>query len=95
MAPPNFYICRKCRSKRSLNKALEDYTRIPKCHCGASEWRLDKSRVKAWVRDKDPYNGCLCTALPYPHRKGSSVWCVHSKRQPTEEDHKQRYDNHV
>ena len=51
------------------------------------------------MRARDKKRTCHCDGSPYtprkdsvaPHRKGSGVWCIHSKTKPTEEDYAERY----
>lgn len=85
---PLFFRCGSCRHAKRLKKELHEYTRVPKCICGSTDWRVDSHRRNQWSNREGVYNTCSCNGLHYPHRKGSSVWCAHSKKDPTDEDHK-------
>jgi rRNA maturation protein Nop10 len=84
---------RNCGARKTLKKPIEQYILKPKCpRCGEDRLRFDPSiknmRAKA-VK-------CRCDGVPWsqkngPHWKGSSVWCVHHKDGPTEEDFRERY----
>lgn len=64
--------CRCCGGRRSLAMPLHWYTsaaRIPKCRCGARDWRADRYRDRVeLVRTT-----CRCANAPYPHRIGSAA----------------------
>ncbi len=87
-----FYRCGACRGKKVLNRELWEYTRPPKCECGACDWRIDMSRYKEWVTRRGPYDTCKCDGLPFFHRAGSSVWCEKHKAGPAKKDFSERYN---
>ena len=77
----------KCTQRHSFKHKVEWYKRTKKCsHCKNEITYLDK-----WQMKKNKEDVCLCAAYTFPHRPGSSVWCVESKIEPTEEDYKQRH----
>lgn len=77
----------KCGQRHSFKKKVGDYARPKKCpHCENEITYMDK-----WQMKKNKENVCLCAALTFPHRAGSTVWCVEHKTGPTEDDQKARY----
>ena len=76
--------------RRTLKKPLEEYQRTPKCKgCGSIKFWTDKYRDK-----KENKNNCNCDAYWFPHRPGSSPFCIQHPTGPTEEDYKERYGGH-
>lgn len=65
------YRCRECEQRRTLPKAVEEYTRVPKCACGAKNWRLDQYMLKRENKT------CSCSGYPFPHRWGGGS-CEHN-----------------
>jgi len=79
----------KCGARKTLKRPIEKYIRRPKCpRCHKDTLKFDPSR-----RRERNNNLCKCDGMEggWPHRKGSSVWCHKSKKQPTEEDYLERY----
>jgi hypothetical protein len=74
-----------CRKVHTLSKAPGEYRTERKCSCGGTlhDYSMDRRRNKART--------CGCDGLPYPHKKGSDVWCPHHPTGPTEEDFEMRY----
>jgi len=80
------YRCNKCKQRRSLPRLHTDYVYAPKCKsCGAPLTYRDK-----WQERKNKVTACTCDGYPFPHRKGSGVWCIHSVKQPTDMDYQDR-----
>ena len=77
----------KCSQRHHFKKKVEQYVRKKKCSsCGNEITYMDK-----WQMKKNKENVCLCAAYHFPHRAGSGVWCVESKKEPSEDDYKSRY----
>lgn len=91
------YRCKKringknCDTIVNLKKKVEDYVIKPKCpNCGSLITYMDKHRM-----NRKKTETCFCDGVPYPHRIGSVVFCRHSKRLPTDEDHEKRYSGYI
>lgn len=79
------YRCRKCRTRHTLKKRLEDYVRIKKCKsCGSEKFSPDRHRDK-----KENKNPCVCHGYWFPHRKGSK-WCIYNTTEKKDEDFQER-----
>ena len=78
--------CRNCKSHFSFRRPLQDYARQRRCpHCGSTNIRYDEYE---WNRRlKRRQHVCRCYGVPFPHRKGSIVWCVYHPTGPLEEDY--------
>lgn len=74
-----------CRRIYTLSKHPEEYVKPKRCACGGTlhGYSMDRQRNKART--------CRCDELPYPHKKGSTVWCRHHPTGPTEDDYRDRY----
>lgn len=64
-----------------------------KCLCGGTlhDYSSDRKRNKS--------RNCFCDGLFWsqkggPHKKASSVWCVHHPTGPTEEDYINKYNEY-
>ena len=83
-----WYRCnnRQCKKRVSFKKKISEYANGKVCaDCGSN--LHDASYDKKHKRNET----CTCDAYHFPHRKGSSVFCVHSKKQPSEEDYENMY----
>ena len=76
--------CKVCRSRQTFKKLPWTYRKEKQCHCGG-EYRVDEYRRN--IENKKP---CRCNGYHFPHRKGG-VWCVHSLKEPSEQDVIDRY----
>lgn len=72
-----------CRKVYYLPKDPLEYVREKRCSCGGHLHDYSVNRKRG--------NTCLCDGLPYPHRKGSVVWCKHHLTGPTDADYQERY----
>ena len=87
------YRCgtRTCQTRKSLPHLIDWYIRRPVCpSCKGNTLRLDKWRMQHEVGKGAPT--CTCDGYHFPHREGS-LWCIHSKVIPTEEQQRERYEN--
>jgi hypothetical protein len=75
-----------CGARRSLKRRIEDYVRVPVCLACGGKLTRDKAQ-----ETRNKANTCTCDGLPYPHRKGSDVWCVEHETGPSDEDYRRRY----
>ena len=77
--------CNKCGKRRTLANHPDHYTNHLYCpECKAKDsFRVDEYRQSK--RESKRYT-CHCGGVPYPHRKGSIVFCVHSDDEPTVDD---------
>jgi hypothetical protein len=86
----------KCRTRRSLNKRIEDYKIKPSCvRCGG-ELARDKHRIETELKrlkDKSCYCGHVLNRKgePYPHQPGSTPWCLEHPEGPSEAEYMERY----
>lgn len=84
------YQCRcnrnECRQRVTLNKHPLDYVNEKHCVCGG-RLHVDQHRMTA----EHKRVLCKCDGLPFPHRKGSSVWCREHPKGPTEQEYYERY----
>ena len=79
---------RNCGARKTLPQPIEWYVPRPMCpECGKDKLKHDPS-VNAINRR---VGVCICDGLSYPHRKGAEPWCEHSKREPTDEEYRERY----
>jgi hypothetical protein len=86
MSEPYRCTTRSCRKYRTLSKRKELYVTEPKCKvCGGN--LSHRPRMREYDRERT----CKCDGLPYPHKKGTTVWCTHHPTGPTEEDWRDRY----
>ncbi|ABR10574.1 BcepNY3gp39 [Burkholderia phage BcepNY3] len=69
--------CRECTRRRALPKVLTLYLRVPRCDCGARNWRPDKHMNQ---RDNGATR-CDCAGYWFPHRRGC-LYC-HYRRDGT------------
>lgn len=91
LSNPNFNHpcrCNKCRGRKTLRKHPDLYERRHhvKCSCGG-EFKVDTYRMS-----KENKNPCKCDGYWFPHRKGSK-WCIHNKRELSEEEHIERFSS--
>lgn len=85
---PRFkYRCgrRGCRKVYTLSQPPAAYRVEKRCSCGGTlhDYSIDRKRNKART--------CGCDGLPFPHKKGSDVWCRHHATGPSEEDYLMRH----
>ena len=78
-----------CRKRVTLAKKSKDY--VVRSHalcpaCGNDSLKLDANHRKESKR-----NRCNCDGAHYPHKRGSLVWCIHSTRQPSDDDWQSLY----
>ena len=77
----------KCIQRHSFKHKIEWYKFPKKCKsCGNIITYFDK-----WQTKKNKEAMCDCGNPHYPHRTGSTVWCIQHPTGPTEEDYKGRY----
>lgn len=81
----------QCDTRNALPRAIEKYKRKPRCK-GCR--RPLTGYVDRWQRRANRSNTCNCNGLPYPHRGGSSVWCMQHPTGPAERDYQDRYGHH-
>lgn len=83
--------CNKCRGRKTLSKHPDDYQRdrYKTCSCGGHFVVDTHRRTREHKRAK-----CGCDALPFPHRKASSVFCIAHPVGPSDADYEQRYGDH-
>lgn len=76
--------CRKCQARKTLNRHPDNYIIIPRCFCGARDWRVDHYRMNKeylkWRKEK-----CHCPGYDFPHRKGGG-WCFHNSKRDFNDD---------
>lgn len=80
------YRCgrRGCRRTYYLPKHPVEYLRGEKrCACGGTLHDYSSNRKRG--------NTCHCDGEPYPHRRGSTVWCKDHPLGPTDRDYEERY----
>ena len=77
--------CKKCGSRKTLTKHPAEYMKTLVCwSCkSVNNYRIDWYRTRGKESKKFT---CKCDGMPYPHRKGSTPFCVHSDDEPTYED---------
>lgn len=75
----------KCRAIYHLPKPPEAYRKEKRCDCGG------KLHDYTYERKRNGRKVCHCDGWPFPHQKGSSVWCQERPTGPTEEDYLERY----
>ncbi len=78
------YRCSKaaCRKRVSLPRKVEDYVYTKKCPaCKCESLKLDMAH-----RAESKRNRCGCDSKPWPHRKGSNPFCIHTTATPTDDD---------
>lgn len=77
----------RCQQRHSFKKKVEQYAKPKECpSCKNEITYMDK-----WQMKKNKENVCDCGEPWFPHRAGSTVWCIESKKDPTEDDIKSRY----
>lgn len=76
----------RCRARVTITKAKWHSEKEPKCHRCGGELKIDTHRM-----NKENKKPCNCHGYMFPHRKGGGVWCVHSLKEPTEQDVIDRY----
>lgn len=77
---------KRCYQRHSFKKKVEEYARPKKCHCcGNKITYIDK-----WQMKKNKEATCDCGSPHYPHRKGTTVWCIYHPTGPTEDDYRNR-----
>lgn len=57
--------------------------------CGGNLHRYKRDKIRNKIR-----GFCHCDGYAFkdaPHRKGTAPWCIHSKREPTQEEYEERY----
>lgn len=82
------YRCTDCGTRRTLARKVEQYLRVPPCRCcGSKRFTFDKFRNERELK----YKPCSCDGYHFPHRPGGGVWCIHSDRQPSPDDHAARF----
>lgn len=77
----------RCYQRHSFKKKIEQYVNPKVCSCCKNEITY----IDKWQKKKNKENICTCGEPHYPHREGATVWCIKSKKQPSEDDHKSRY----
>lgn len=78
---------KKCLTRVTLNKHPDLYVKRPVCKVCGSNLHVDMYRFKK----EHKKTLCNCDAFHFPHRAGSSVWCIHHPTGPTEQDQIERY----
>jgi DNA-directed RNA polymerase subunit RPC12/RpoP len=79
------YRCLDCSKHFTKTRRPEQYVREPRCpRCRSKRVRYDEYEWKRRLARKR--HVCLCSGAPYPHRKGSLVWCEHHPTGPTDAD---------
>lgn len=73
-----------CRTIHHLNKRPEEYVKTRLCDCGGTLHDYSNERKRNKIKR------CDCDGYAFPHQRGSSVWCIHSKRLPTDEEYRER-----
>lgn len=77
--------CRRCRKRFTLKRDPWRYARAVRCPaCKTVDVRSDEENRR---REASRQDTCRCLNYPFPHRKGSLVFCEHATEEPTEEDH--------
>ncbi len=76
-----------CRQRVSLPRRRERYVCPPRCPACRRPLtgRPDREPKRRAMRDR-----CGCAGYWFPHRKGSGVWCEHSRRRPSDADYEAR-----
>jgi hypothetical protein len=80
------YRCSRtgCRARITLKQRIVIGRKCPSCKkdtlkdCTATERARTKRRT------------CKCDGYHFPHSVGTEPWCVHSKRVPTDDEHRDR-----
>lgn len=69
--------CKRCRARRTLNRAPDHYFILPRCRsCGKrAGYNVDHWR-RLHERGKPP---CRCQWYHHPHRRGSGL-CMHNPK---------------
>ncbi len=75
------YRCGHCRKRRALKRLHTDYIRQPKCKVCCHD--LTYRDVWQEVKNKE---SCKCDAFHYPHRPGSSIYCIEYKKELTQDE---------
>ena len=95
------YYCRcsrkKCQTRTTTGRHPHISPRLTCPLCGSGlridRWRRENERNRAVVP-------CHCGNVtdsegkPFPHRRGGSVWCSFSTKEPTEYDIEARYGHY-
>lgn len=79
-------IRRKCGCTKLLKKRIDEYHVRPLC---PSCKRDTLKPIYVKERERTIRRKCVCDGYIYPHRKGTAPWCIHSPREPTDEEHEQ------
>lgn len=69
-----------CRRIYHLTKTPEHYRTTKICECGGTLYDYSSDRKRNRART------CYCDGVPYPHNKGTLVWCSEHALGPTEQD---------
>ena len=77
----------KCRQRHHFKKKVEEYVNPKKCPSCKNEI----TKIDNWQMIQNKKNTCNCGQPHFPHQAGSSIWCIESKRESTEDDYKARY----
>jgi len=77
----------RCWQRHSFKHKIEWYKKPKICHSCKNEITY----IDNWAMKKNKENMCDCGNPHFPHRAGSSVWCVQHPTGPTEEDYKNEY----
>lgn len=84
------YRCTRanCRARRSLKQHMFQYqhNKEPKCSVCGGRLTFDEHH-----QANNSKHTCTCDGLAYPHRRGSSVWCVYHPVGPTDIDFEEVY----
>lgn len=71
--------CRKCRARKTLSKAPDQYLRPPRCPCGGV-YRVDKwANSRPWRKNLCHCDGVWFSIKGSPHRRGGGQ-CVYNEK---------------